>query len=131
MKRLMFIIIFITSVQFVNAQVRFRTSDFCYRTESNGYWSQWSKWQSVDVLVNIVEDRVIIYSQQTQIYDVIQNLGKNTDNDGDTTYSFSCVDAEGIRCRVRLVSRADTSTLQLYVDYSDINWVYNLRAIPQ
>ncbi len=111
-----------------DAQVyKYRTNAYCSKLSTEMKFSSWEK-TNVLITVDLEKDRIKIYSNITQIYDIIENEGTKTDSDGDNTLSLFCVDANGLECRIRLVSRK-SGTLELYCDYSDISWVYDIYSL--
>lgn len=113
--------------------LKLRSTSIAYKTQINDYqWSSWSSWESTNVLIVIYsdEDRIVIYSEKTQIYDAIKDEGKSFDSDGDETLSMLCLDNDGIRCRIRVVKlHSQNGKLQFYIDYADMKWVYNVCSI--
>lgn len=100
------------------------------QNERTGYWSDWSDWESCNLLVvmNIDRDIVTIYSKVTQEYDVIEVLSEDErDPDGGVSTTLLCVDADGTRCHMRLRSQSN-GALQLYIDYSNVSFVYNVES---
>jgi hypothetical protein len=97
---------------------------------SESRWGDWSDWEDASILITLDPgiERIIIYSQQRQVYDIAENDGDSTDKDGNETLSLRCIDDDGVSCTVRLVSRQE-GQLQLYVDYSNASWVYNVYAL--
>jgi len=83
--------------------LKMRTSSFSYKVKNDiGRWTDWSDWESANILVVIDDDRVTIYSKTTQEYDIIQVLDDYVDGDGDHTYPFRAVDQDGDVCKIRL-----------------------------
>jgi hypothetical protein len=102
------------------------------RYKINEYrWSKWSEWEnsSVLIVINTETERITIYSKATQIYDIVEYEGKERDYDGDTTLSCYCVNKDGLTCRIRLVGNPQIGRNQLYVDFDDMSWVYNVYNI--
>ncbi len=97
--------------------------------EYGGYWSKWSEWEDCNILVvlNSSAERINIYSSVTQEYDIYDVLDMSYDDDGGKTTTFKCIDANGLRCDVRLRVQSD-GQVQLYVDYSDFMFVYNIES---
>ena len=85
---------------------------------------------SVLITIDLNKERITIYSKETQVYDVAENEGETYDNDGDITLSLFCVDKDGLTCRIRLVKLiSQDGRNQLYVDYNDMKWVYNVYPL--
>lgn len=94
-----------------------------------GYWSEWSEWENCNILVviNSSAKRINIYSSVTQEYDIYDSHDVSYDNDGGQTATFNCIDADGLRCDIRLRSQSD-GQIQLYVDYNNFMFVYNIES---
>jgi len=109
---------------------KLKSTAYTYMYKINDYsWSGWDEWKETTVLITIDlnKQRITIYSQEMQVYDVAENEGEHYDSDGDETLSLYCVDKNGITCRIRLVKLiSQGGRNQLYVDYSDMKWVYNV-----
>ena len=127
-------IIFALMLLFVSCELwaqthKYQTYCFAYMTKSDyGVWSDWSEWEGSNMLVviNLDKDRITIYSNEIQEYDIYEYERDDNDRYGGESVSFKCVDDHGLRCGVRLRSQVD-GKLQLYVDYNDIRWVYGIR----
>ena len=104
------------------------TVAFKHYNEAIKRWSDWSEWEpcSVLVVINADTDRIDIYSKETQQFDIIEDEGSEPDEEGGEIMSWYCVDADGMRCRIRYRIDKDQE-MQLYVDYSDFMYVYNVR----
>ena len=101
-----------------------------YKNEYSGYWNEWGDWQDCNVLIVIDfdRDRITIYSQKTQEYDVISVEKEDEDYESKSIY-FDCVDEEGLRCTVQYRGYNDRSRGdQLYVTYNDVRWVYSIPS---
>jgi len=102
------------------------------KSEYTESWSDWSDWQSVNILITIDSEkqRIKIFSKEDQVYDIIQNLGEDYDKDGDKVWKWLCVNEDGLRCHVRLVKLySQNGKSQLYVDFNDMKWVYNIYSL--
>ncbi|MCS7212411.1 MAG: hypothetical protein NZ844_12385, partial [Chloroherpetonaceae bacterium] len=115
------------------AQVyKLKSTGFSYKVKNGDTWSRWSDWEDSGLLITIDLDkaRITIFSKDTQVYNIARNEGTSHDSDGDETLSLYCVDKKGLNCRVRLVQlHSQGGRLQLYVDYNDIMWGYNVVSL--
>jgi hypothetical protein len=92
---------------------------------------EWSDFEATNALINMDIDnsRFSIYSSDTNIYTITENEGMTTNEDGDDTYSYYCTDINGIICRIRfMILHSQEEIMQLYIDYNDSNWVYNVTT---
>ena len=113
---------------------KFRTTSLSMKTknERTKQWNKWSEPEKVDVLItiDIENNRIKIFSKGEQVYDIIQYYEKETDNEGDETLQFQCVNEDGLKCFVRfVVLNSREGKRQLYVDFADIMWVYNIYKL--
>ncbi len=133
MKKL-FLSLIVLLLSFVsNAQsvLKLRTSHSCEKhTGYRGSWTDWSEWREVNILIVIdgQQDRITIYSETTQTFDIIEDEGESLSDKGDPTMNFYCVDENGTKCRIRIVKRSD-STTQIYADYNNLILCYNVKRI--
>ena len=126
-----FTLTFITLVSFSQVS-KFRTSSFQMKTKTDYGWSKWSEAKENNILIvfDFDKERVTIFSKETQVYDIYQTYEKVTDQDGDYIFEFACVDAEGLKCHIRWVKlNSQNGRLQIYVDFSDIMWMYNVNML--
>lgn len=129
---LMFLMLFALSVGTASAQsYYYRTTSFSikYKTEY-GTWTNWSAWEqsNLKVRIDFDDDMIIIYSQTLQVYQVTKYLGDYTDESGGRQTKFQVVDQDDDIGTIRLrIERNGNS--QLYVDFADVIWVYNVRRI--
>ncbi|NGX84878.1 hypothetical protein [Aequorivita sp. KMM 9714] len=134
MKSILIIGFFVLISNLTYGQVyKLKTTSVSFKNKINDYkWSDWSDWEETSILVVLDNEksRFTIYSKEVQVYDVAENEGKSTDSDGDDTWSFFCVNEDGLRCRVRLVKlNSQNGQNQLYVGFDDAQWVYNLYSL--
>jgi hypothetical protein len=131
MKKL-FLSIILLLLSFVsNAQniLKLRTSHTCEKhTDYYGNWTDWSAWKEANILIVIdgQQERITIYTETTQTFDIIENEGQSTSDKGDPTLNYYCIDENGTRCRIRIIKR-DDSTTQIYADYSNIILCFNIK----
>ena len=132
MKRYLLIILCFISISGY-AQVQwYKTTQYAEATIVNGYY-YWGDWESsnMKLCMDIGNDQIIVYSPRTQIYQVygVYNNGQTyTDNSGGTNIKFYVIDQDYDRGSIRLrIERNGNS--QIYVDFSNIAWVYNVVRI--
>ncbi len=93
--------------------------------------SLWSNYQEIDALIkmDIDNSHFSIFSSDTSLYTITENEGMTTNSEGDDTYSYYCTDNDGLICRIRLmILHSHEEIMQLYVDYNDSNWLYNVST---
>ncbi|WP_297516088.1 hypothetical protein [Flavobacterium sp.] len=127
-------VLFLTSSTNVFGQVyKLRSTSLSSRHKINdAKWSSWSDAEEANVLITFDEtnNRITIYSKVTQVYDIAEYEGKTTDEDGDDIFSYYCIDKDGVRCRVKwLKLNSQNGRMQMYVYYSDLNWLYNVYLL--
>lgn len=127
------IALFTSSATAFGQVYKLKSTSYSSKYKVNDYrWSDWAEWEESNVLItiDINKDRITIYSKLTQVYDIAENEGETFDNDGDITLSLFCVDKDGLTCRIRLVKLiSQDGRNQLYVDYDDLKWVYNVFSL--
>ena len=128
MKRFIFIIMFgLFCIGATQAQTYwFRATEFAARVVNNGYWSQWSDWESVNIDIKLDVDNsiIVIYSQETQIYKIIKQVQSPYDSTGKTLkYKVIDQDYDYGSLRLRIENNGNS---QIYIDFADISWVYNI-----
>jgi hypothetical protein len=113
--------------------IKLKSTSYSLRHKINEQrWGDWAAWEDAKILITLdtENERITIYSSKTQVYDIAKDEGESTDDDGDETLSLYCIDNDGLRCTVRLVTlNSRNGELQLYVDYSDMSWVYEVYAL--
>ncbi len=127
MRRFLFIALLFSSL-FAHSQVyKYNATEFSVRVAERGYWGEWSEWEPVKILIvlNLEKERIEIYSKTPQEYDIVEVLGTESDEKDGDSIRFLCVDEDGLRCNIRIRVQLD-GTKQLYVDYKDAMWVYNI-----
>lgn len=130
MKRFLLTLILAVTVCLGFAETyKYRATSVSLKTYEYGRWSKWSDWEDVNILVVINGDKdvITIYSKSTQEYDIVEYLGEEDDNDGGTQIKWLCVNEDGSRCHIRIRQQSD-GQLQLYVDFSDLMFVYNIES---
>ncbi len=128
MKKMMMVIAFLFTVMSMNAQTyKFKTTAVAYKEMGRYGWTKWTDWYRTEMLVVINTDRdvISIYSDSPQEYDILEYQGEENDRNGKSK-KFFCVNEDGLKCFIRLRAQHDGS-FQLYVDFNNAMWVYDLR----
>lgn len=133
MKKILLTLLLAVLFTSVNAQVyKYKTNavSIRYKQEDNS-WSKWSDWSETDVLIfiNVKTLKITIYSKKTQEYHIIEYEGKEIDKDGDEVVSILCVDGDGNKCRLKKIKYQDGTGTQMYIQYADMMWVYDVYEI--
>jgi hypothetical protein len=133
MKKLILTASFILIFTLCFSQVyKLRSYSSQIKTKGTYGWTKWSDPTENNILIvfDIDKERITIYSKETQVYDIYKVYDTYTDRDGDDTYEFACIDADGLRCHVRWVKlNSQNGRLQVYVDYDDMMWMYNVKVV--
>ncbi len=105
---------------------KFRSVEFAYTLcDADKNWQGWSEWEPSNLLIIVDQGAhtIAIYSDPTQNYQ-IHDTKNSVDNEQNNVCTFTCVDGDGARCHIRFVMNDVGS--QLYVDYSNAIYVYNV-----
>lgn len=128
MKRILIVIMFgLFCVGAVQAQTQwFKATELAIKVVNNGNWTKWSDWESVDINIkfDLSNDLIIIYSQEIQVYKVLEQVKSPYDSNG-TQVKFKVLDQDYDKGFLRLRVENNGNS-QIYIDYADISWVYNV-----
>lgn len=131
MKKIIAITLMLFSFTFVlNAQTRwYRTTAFAQATVYNGNYS-WGDWEVSNMKMSIdwTNYVITIYSPKTQCYVLTDVVNTYTDKDGAEQIKFKGIDQDSDKCTIRFRVCKD-GTSQLYINFSNIAWVYNVSSI--
>ena len=128
MKKILCVVLLLCSfVCISNAQtVWYRTTAYAQASVNYGIYT-WGNWENSNMRMCIDWNRgfIAIYSPKMQKYAITKYISKWTDDDGAEQTKFQAIDADGDVCTIRF-RIARTGTSQLYVNFSNIAWVYNV-----
>ena len=119
---------------------KFRTTGFAYTTKnSEGNWEEWSDFEDISLLVVLDNDksRVTVYSDEKQVYDIVntdeETSDGTTDESGDQSWSFTAVDQDGDECELKMMVRysQDDQRQEIYIIYDDYAWVYKIITLDE
>lgn len=108
--------------------MRFMSYGFASGVVNNYGRVVWDDWEDshIPISINVEEGRIRIFSKDEQDYQVVKDLGKSKDDDGES-YTMKCMDNDGLICHVRLRRQYLNNVIQLYIEYEDYRWVYNVE----
>ena len=88
----------------------------------------WTEWLdcNIDVKIDSDNDIIVIYSKETQAYQVYDAEEKTSDGSGGQIFKFYVIDQDNDKGTVRIRVTSDGDA-QLYVDFDNIMWVYNIE----
>ena len=93
---------------------------------------RWSDWQRCDILItfNLKTDKGVIYSRSIQIYKVITQGQNFIDESGGEQVKYKVIDQDDDLGSMRL--RVETNgNSQIYIDFADVSWVYNVIRLDE
>lgn len=82
---------------------------------------------SVKIEFNLPNDVIVIHSPVVQAFGIYDTFTPPYDSGG-TQVGFVAVDAEGVRCHIRLRIENNGNS-QIYIEYSNLLYVYNVTRI--
>lgn len=107
----------------VNAQI----------VQENNTWSEWSPAIEISELVvlDFSKKRISIFTQETQVYDIIKVLENEKDENGGSIFSFRCIDQNGNSADVTLIKELTEETLNKYllIELKEDKLLYSLTDI--
>jgi len=108
---------------------KFLTTGFSVlEKDAKGNWGKWSELQpsSMVITLDTNKNRIVIYSQEVQLYDIVEYQDK-TENEDDLIYPFSCKDDNGVPFTISIITRKkQDNRKQLYINQKDVIVVYNI-----
>lgn len=106
---------------FVAEAVSQRTCD------ESGTWSNWSEWEECNhrVLMDAYNNKLIIFTEREQIYDIVETVGREHDAYG-SAMKYKAIDQYSDVCHIRIWVD-DNSNIQIYVDKDRISTGYDLH----
>lgn len=127
-----FVFIFLLSNFGISQTYKDRAIEVSYKTiNSYGNWTEFSDWQDCNIIIvtDLDNKTFTIYSKEIQEFDIIKFFPTKTDENGQKIYEMLCVDKDGKRCHIRhrFLNKGQYARTQLYVDYNNIIFVYNLE----
>jgi hypothetical protein len=100
--------------------------------DEKGNWGKWSELQpsSITITLDTDKNRIIVYSQEIQLYKIVQ-YQKKQENDDDLTYPFTCADEDGWPFIISIITRKkQDNRKQMYINQKNTIIVYNIINYP-
>lgn len=122
------IVVLFTAIPSFAQVINFKATSVAIKEK--GY--QWSDWQRCSILItfNLRTDKVVIYSKSTQIYKVLTSGENFIDESGGEQVKYRVIDQDDDLGSMRL--RIETNgNSQIYIDFADVSWVYNVIRIDE
>jgi len=130
LKKLFFFLFLIFGLQHGYSQsYKFLATGFSVlEKDDKGNWGKWSELQNSSIVITLdtTKNRIVIYSQEVQLYDIIEYQNKEENND-DLIYPFTCKDDNGMPFTISIITRKkQDNRKQLYINQKNIIVVYNI-----
>ena len=118
------------SIQKVSAQVYlFKTDSFSILEKvKEGKWGKWTDFNNSPVVITLdgTKDRIVVNSQEIQIYRILA-YGEKVEDKNQETIPMKCADNEGGLCTILIVTKKNEGNRkQFYINYDDVKIVYNV-----
>jgi hypothetical protein len=126
MKKFIISILFslITLISF-SQDVKFGRAYIYYTGINDGTEVVWNEYPTkCDVLVQIEPAEVTIYSEELQVYHIIQ-----IDVREENMARWTAVNKDGIRCYVYMGKYGESNDLGLTIEFGDLAWTYVVTAV--
>lgn len=122
MKKLIILFLLLVPLTIKADDMWFKTSQLAIKISG-----EWSDWIPVVVKIKVTEDKVTIYSDEVQIYKIKHEIEAPHDYRGEQI-AYRVIDHEGDWGNLRF-RKQNNGQLQLYIDFSNISWVYDINRI--
>lgn len=119
----LFLIYLLSILSLTVSADNYKAYQVAFREKPNGNWTAWI---TCNIRIEVTKDDfIIIYSKTSQVYKVLNRIRTYFDDDRGYNIEFSAVDSDYKKCTIKM--RRINSVTQLYVEYSDFMWVYNIK----
>lgn len=123
------ILVFIVLLQAKSQTYKFLTTGFSVMEKNDkGDWGKWSDLKDTSIIISLdtTKNRIVIYSQEIQLYDILSYQDKE-ENETDLIYPFTCKDDDGVPFTISIITRkSQNDRKQLYVSHPNFIVVYNI-----
>jgi hypothetical protein len=130
---LLIMLFFLGFGQTITAQVfRYKATSFSVmEKDAKGKWMDWTDFEPSTVIITIdgKKDRVVIASQEIQLYKIM-NYGDKVSTKTTDTVPLNCIDNDGGDCTILIITKKnEDDRIQFYVNYQDLKMVYNVYKV--
>ncbi len=134
-KHLIFSLLLMMTASFGYSQTyKFVTTGFSVLEKNEkGKWGKWSDLEKSKMIVSLdtKKNRIVIYSQEVQLYRIVDYPAKQETNTT-LTYPFICQDDDGEKFNIAIVTRKDQADRkQLYIYQRNVILVYNIEVLDE
>lgn len=107
----------------------YKATSYAFRYVYDDEWTDWSDWlkANINIRFDLNSDVITVYSNRTQTYKILYQEEAPYDTNG-TQIKFRVIDQDKDYGAIRLRIDSEGNS-QLYVDFSDVMWVYNVYRI--
>jgi hypothetical protein len=106
-------------------------STYTTKNETTDQWAEWREWKNTDILteIDLTTNKIKIFSEILQTYDIVEDVGNYRDDDGDDVFEWYCRNEEGLMCSLRLINSSSDGSTSLYVDFANCRYLYLLYLL--
>ncbi|MCL9806867.1 hypothetical protein NAT51_15130 [Flavobacterium amniphilum] len=129
-KIILFLLFFGT---FAKAQTyRFEVSAVSMSVKDKGKWSSFTPFKEAKIIANLNTQKnyIAVYSEIEQYFKIVKYYDKK-EEDGKEIVGFDCVDQNAEPCFLEIQTRKKENMSQLYINYPDRIFVYNMRYVKK
>lgn len=124
MKKFILTLLMILTVGTMFSQKVYYTDFFSVKELVNDTcWTDWSDWQQHFTEVEMYKDSIVVYDED--VYTIYKQLEDEIDENSVTSI-YRATNKKGNYVQIRLRTQCD-SIKQLYIDFDNKIWVYNLN----
>ncbi len=111
---------------------RFKTTSVSVADKNQkGDWNKWSQSKDVNLVVTLdaKKNRIIVYSEILQLFEIIEYIDEVSTKITDTV-AFVCKNNDGEDCKLSIITRKNQGNRkQLYIMYDDRVLNYNIEIL--
>ena len=135
LKKIIIVIILLFGCQQSFSQkYKFQTTGFSVLEKNNkGDWGKWSELEKASMVITLDtnKNRIIIYSQEIQLYEIM-NYENKQENENDEIYAFTCRNDDGEPFTISIITRKNQNNRkQLYINQKNVIVVYNIENFTE